>query len=43
MTARQVRRYLLPTLALLAALGAWEAVVRINDIQPVILPAVVVL
>jgi len=34
-----VRRYLLPTLALLAALGAWEAVVRINDIQPVILPA----
>jgi len=36
---RQVRRYLLPTLALLAALGAWEAVVRVNDIQPVILPA----
>ena len=34
-----MRRYLLPTLALLAALGAWEAVVRINDIQPVILPA----
>jgi len=37
--ARRVRRYLLPTLALLAALGAWEAVVRVNDIQPVILPA----
>ncbi len=32
-------RYALPAIALLAALAAWEAVVRINDIPPVILPA----
>ncbi len=39
MNRQQIRRYALPTLALLAALGAWEAVVRINQIEPVILPA----
>jgi NitT/TauT family transport system permease protein len=36
---RQVQRYVLPALALLGALGVWEAVVRINQIEPVILPA----
>jgi NitT/TauT family transport system permease protein len=35
----KLRRYLLPTLALVGALIAWEAVVRINQIPPVILPA----
>ncbi len=39
MNRRKLRRYLLPTLALLAALAFWEAVVRINHIEPVILPA----
>ncbi|RBP12224.1 NitT/TauT family transport system permease protein [Roseiarcus fermentans] len=32
-------RTLLPALAFLAALAAWEAIVRINHIPPVILPA----
>jgi NitT/TauT family transport system permease protein len=36
---RQIRRYVLPTLALIGALAGWEAVVRINHIEPVILPA----
>jgi NitT/TauT family transport system permease protein len=35
----QTRRYILPTLALVGALVAWEAAVRINHIEPVILPA----
>ena len=39
MNRRQLQRYVLPALALLAALAAWEAVVRINQIEPVILPA----
>ena len=39
MKRRQLQRYALPTLALIAALLGWEAAVRINDIQPVILPA----
>jgi len=32
-------RYALPTVAFLAAIGAWEATVRINQIPPVILPS----
>ena len=32
-------QYALPAGALLAAVCGWEAVVRINDIQPVILPS----
>jgi NitT/TauT family transport system permease protein len=32
-------RYALPTIALLVALLLWEALVRINDIPPVILPS----
>jgi len=36
---RRLRRYLLPSLALIGALIAWEAVVRVNQIEPVILPA----
>ena len=39
MNQRRLRRYLLPTLALIGALAFWEAVVRINQIEPVILPA----
>ena len=39
MNRAKLRRYALPTLALIAALVAWEAVVRINQIEPVILPA----
>ncbi len=34
-----LRRYILPTAALIGALMVWEAVVRINQIEPVILPA----
>jgi NitT/TauT family transport system permease protein len=36
---RTLQKYLLPTLALVIALLAWEAYVRINNIEPVILPA----
>lgn len=39
MTRRQLQRYALPALALIGALLFWEATVRINQIQPVILPA----
>jgi NitT/TauT family transport system permease protein len=36
---QKIQRYLLPTLALFVALLGWEALVRINQIEPVILPA----
>jgi NitT/TauT family transport system permease protein len=36
--SEKIRKYLLPTLALLVALLGWEAVVRVNHIEPVILP-----
>ena len=39
MNRRKLRTYLLPTLALFGALAAWEAIVRIEGIEPVILPA----
>ncbi len=39
MNRRTLQKYLLPTLALVIALLAWEAYVRINNIEPVILPA----
>ena len=39
MSRDQLQRYVLPALALVLALAAWEAVVRINNIPPVILPA----
>ena len=39
MNRRTVQRYVLPALALIGALAAWEATVRINQIDPVILPA----
>ena len=39
MKSEQFRRYILPALALVGALVAWEATVRINQIEPVILPA----
>ena len=39
MTRRRLQSYALPALALFGALGCWEAIVRINQIQPVILPA----
>ena len=38
MNSEKIRKYLLPTLALLVALLGWEAVVRVNHIEPVILP-----
>ena len=39
MSREKFLRYALPALALIFALFAWEATVRINDIQPVILPS----
>ena len=39
MSRERFMRFGLPILTLVAALGAWEAVVRIEDIRPVILPA----
>jgi NitT/TauT family transport system permease protein len=39
LSSTNIRRYLLPTVAFFGALAAWEAVVRFNDIPPVILPA----
>ncbi len=39
MTRRRLQRYALPALALIGGLAFWEASVRINHIQPVILPA----
>ena len=39
MSRERAQDYLLPALALLAFLLGWEALVRIKDIQPVILPA----
>ena len=39
MKAERVIRYVLPTIAFLAAIGFWEAAVRINHIPPVILPS----
>ena len=39
MTRQKVQQYALPALALLGALGFWEAMVRINNMPPVILPA----
>jgi NitT/TauT family transport system permease protein len=35
----KVIRYMLPTVAFVAAIGLWEATVRINQIPPVILPS----
>jgi NitT/TauT family transport system permease protein len=35
----RVIRYVLPTVAFVAAIGLWEATVRINQIPPVILPS----
>ncbi len=35
----KIQRYVLPALALIAALLGWEAIVRFNDIPPVILPS----
>jgi NitT/TauT family transport system permease protein len=35
----KVIRYVLPTVAFVAAIGVWEATVRINQIPPVILPS----
>jgi NitT/TauT family transport system permease protein len=35
----KVIRYVLPTVAFVAAIGLWEATVRINQIPPVILPS----
>jgi len=35
----RLTRYLLPTLAFAAAIFLWEAIVRVNNIPPVILPA----
>ena len=39
MTRRRLQRYALPALALIGALLFWETMVRVNQIQPVILPA----
>ena len=39
MSRERAQQYLLPALALLIFLLGWEALVRIKDIQPVILPA----
>ena len=39
MSRERFLRFGLPFLALVGALGAWEAVVRIGEIRPVILPA----
>ena len=39
MNRDKLLQYALPGGALLAAVFAWEAVVRIYDIQPVILPS----
>jgi len=39
LTRREIQRYALPGLALIAGLLFWEASVRINHIEPVILPA----
>jgi len=39
LSRERAQDYLLPALALLAFLLGWEALVRIKDIQPVILPA----
>lgn len=39
MTRDQFQKYLLPGVALLVALFGWEAVVRINEIPPVLLPS----
>lgn len=39
MSRDKLLRYALPAAALFAALAAWEAIVRINDIPPVILPS----
>lgn len=39
MKRARLRRYVLPAAALALALGFWEAAVRINQIEPVILPA----
>ncbi|HME83950.1 MAG TPA: ABC transporter permease subunit [Roseiarcus sp.] len=39
MKTDKVIRYVLPTAAFVAAIGLWEATVRINQIPPVILPS----
>ena len=39
MNRAHIQKYVLPALALLVALLAWESIVRINQIEPVILPA----
>jgi len=39
LTRRRLQRYALPALALIGALLFWETMVRVNQIQPVILPA----
>ena len=39
MTRDQFQKYLLPGVALLVALFGWEAVVRVNEIPPVLLPS----
>ena len=37
--AARLVRFMLPIIVLAAGIGAWELVVRINDIQPYVLPA----
>src|SRR5882757_10737194 len=38
-SSRDLVRFLLPVVVLAAGIAAWELVVRVNDIQPYVLPA----